>query len=93
MMETIQIRISSELATQLRPYYQQLPQILELGLRHLKNQASEQEQVTQALLSTGFIQHLAVEKVDESDATHQPPPVLPGPPTSEVITAQRRGVA
>jgi hypothetical protein len=90
-METIQIRVSAELARQLRPYARQLPQILELGLRQLEQQQNEQDKVSQTLAQTGFIQHLAAEEIDEPDAPRQPPPVLPGPPASEILIAQRRG--
>lgn len=89
-METIQVQVSAELARQLRPYARQLPQILELGLRQIEQQSAE-DKVSQTLTKTGFIQHLAAEEIDEPDAPRQPPPVLPGPPTSEILIAQRRG--
>lgn len=89
-METIQVQVSPELARQLRPYAEQLPQILELGLRQIEQQ-SQQDKVRQALEGTGFIRHWAAEDLDEPDAPRQPPPVLPGPPASEILIAQRRG--
>ena len=46
-MQTIQIQISNELAQQLKTYQNELPHILELGLRFAtlekKNKASSQE--------------------------------------------------
>ncbi len=89
-METIQVQVSSELAQQLRFYARELPQILELGLRHWEQQQNEQDKVNQALINTGFIRHLAT-KIEEPDAPRQPPPKLPGPPTSEILIAHRHG--
>ena len=48
-METIQVKVSSELAQQLRPYYRQLPQILEWGLRYLEQQQTDPETQQQTL--------------------------------------------
>lgn len=91
--ETIKIQVSSALAEQLRPYYQQLPQILEWGLRYLEKKQTEQDTVNRVLLSTGFIRHLDATDINEPDAPRQLPPVLPGTPTSEILMAQRRGDA
>lgn len=92
-METIKVQISSELAEQLRPYSEQLPEILELGLRHLEQKQKEQDKVHQVLLNTGFIQHLVTAETDEPDEPRQSPPALSGPPVSEILIAQRRGEA
>ncbi len=92
-METIKVRVSAELAEQLRPYSGQLPKILELGLRHLEQKQKEQDRVHQALLNTGFIRRLVIEETDEPDEPRQSPPALSGPPVSEILIAQRRGEA
>ena len=89
-METIQVQVSSELAQQLQPHSQHLPQILEWGLRVLEQQQSEHNKVAQTLLSTGFIGHLSPE-TSPDDRPRQPPPELSGPPVSEILLAQRRG--
>jgi hypothetical protein len=40
-METIKVRVPSELAQRLRPYQNELPRILEWGLRHIEREAEE----------------------------------------------------
>jgi hypothetical protein len=40
-METIKVRVSSELAQRLRPYQSELPRILEWGLRHIEREVEE----------------------------------------------------
>jgi hypothetical protein len=48
-METIQIQVSSELAHRLRPYQNELPRILEWGLRYVEEvQTTEQDRQLKA---------------------------------------------
>ena len=96
-METIQIQVSSELAQQLRPHYDQLPQILELGLRHLKQQqtAVEAYQRTMAVLQQVGASGPAIDTVAQYLAEQEADPWQPieagGQPASETIIAARAG--
>jgi hypothetical protein len=89
-METITLTIPTAWLQGASLNPDELRQALQLGLAQLQHQQTEQGRVNQALLNTGFIRHLAVIETDESDAPRQPPPVLPGPPVSEILIAQRR---
>jgi hypothetical protein len=69
MMETIQLRVPSELAKRLRPHYDELPKILEWGLRCMEGELDldalssdgkpasppERERLLEALRSTGIL--------------------------------------
>jgi hypothetical protein len=48
-METIQVQVPSDLAQRLQPYYDQIPQILEWGLQHIKQQQAGLESQQQAI--------------------------------------------
>ena len=50
-METIEIKISSELYQRLRPYQQDLTHILELGLLYLKENQAKVSDETGAVIS------------------------------------------
>ena len=74
----------------------ELRQALMLGLAQLRQRQADADttvQVVQALLSTDRIRHLSAELVEGNGAgaDRQEPPVLPGPPVSEILIAQRRG--
>jgi hypothetical protein len=74
----------------------QLRQALLLGLAQLRQRQTALDaavQVVQVLLATDRIHHLSAELVegDGAGAERQVPPVLPGPPVSEILIAQRRG--
>ena len=74
----------------------ELRKALILGLAQLRQGRTDSniaQQTIQALLSTGRVRHLstALVKDEKPDADRQPPPVLPGPPVSEILIAQRRG--
>jgi predicted RNA-binding protein associated with RNAse of E/G family len=74
----------------------QLRQALMLGLAQLRQRQAALDaaaQVVQVLLTTDRIHHLSAELVegDGTDVERQVPPVLPGPPVSEILIAQRRG--
>ena len=69
MIETIQVQVPSELAQRLRRHYDELPQILEWGLRHVESKTEsdaltpatepketpQREDVLAALRSTGIV--------------------------------------
>ena len=66
-MEIIQVQVSSELAQRLRPYQNELPRILEWGLRHVERERETEaesptpptrEEVLAALRSTGLLVEL-----------------------------------
>jgi hypothetical protein len=94
-METIKVQVSSELAEQLRPYSEQLPQILELGLRHLEQQqaASEMQQQTLAVLrrvgATGPDLDTMTQYLAEQTASARRPIKAGGKPASEMIIEER----
>ncbi len=71
----------------------ELYQALQLGLAQLRQQRAIQHKVVQALLKTGRVRRLTAARVDdgESEVARQAPPILPGPPVSEILVAQRRG--
>lgn len=89
------MQVPSELAQRLRPYYNQLPQILEWGLRHLEREKTEtelQKQVVVALRQAGaagpgpetIAQYLA-----EQETSHWTPIQAGGKPASEIIIEER----
>jgi hypothetical protein len=63
---------------------------LQLGLEQLRQQRTSETatKTVQALLSTGIVRHLAAAP---PSGVRQEPPVLPGPPVSEILISQRRG--
>jgi hypothetical protein len=68
---------------------------LMLGLAQLEQEDTVDvgERTARVLLSTKHIHHLSASPVAQEgrDAQRQTPPVLPPPPVSEVLIAQRRG--
>jgi hypothetical protein len=94
-METIQIQVSSELAQQLRSHYNQLPQILALGLHYLKQQQAtlETRQKIIAVLQTAGASGPTIEDVAhylaDQEATPWQPIQAEGQPASEIIIAAR----
>ena len=75
---------------------EELRQALMLGLAQLRQRQADADttvHVIQALLKTDRIRHLSAKLVESNgaDAERQEPPVLPGPPVSEILIAQRRG--
>jgi hypothetical protein len=74
----------------------ELRQALMLGLAQLRQRQTASDtadQVVQVLLNTERVRHLSAALVrdEKPDASRQAPPVLPGPPVSEILIAQRRG--
>ena len=96
MERTITLTIPSSWLEEESVDQDKLRQALMLGLAQLRQQQTDlsiTEQVVQVLLSTKRIRHLAAELVKDGkpDTGRQAPPVLPGPPASEILIAQRRG--
>ena len=96
MDNTVELIIPAHWLKELSINQDELRQALMLGLAQLRQQQASRdtpEQVVQALLGTGRVRHLSAELVGEREprAPRQDPPVLPGPPVSEILIAQRRG--
>ncbi|MBN1991094.1 MAG: hypothetical protein JW953_00205 [Anaerolineae bacterium] len=89
-METITVTIPTDWLQDASLSPEDIRRALKLGLAQLNLQQTEQDKVRQALLSTGFIRHLSIKETDKPAAPRQPPPELPGPPTSEILISQRR---
>jgi hypothetical protein len=75
---------------------EELREALILGLTQLRQQQAARaaaDRIAHALLSIRLIDHLSATLApeDESHVERQAPPVLVGPPASEILIAQRRG--
>jgi len=102
-METIQIQVSADLAELLRPHYDELPLILEWGLRCLEEaepwcttvpaEAPQREKVFTALHSTGILVQMdpviAARYRSLADRPRRTPIHVPGKPLSEMIVEER----
>lgn len=101
-MEIIQVQVSSELARRLRPYQNELPRILEWGLRHVERERETEaesptpptrEEVLAALRSTGLLVELdpvIVTRYREGEEKQYCTPVrVEGKPLSEMIVEAR----
>jgi hypothetical protein len=94
-MGTIQVQVPSELAQRLRLHYEELPQILEWGLRQLEqNQAkAEQQQQIIAILwqagATGPDADTVAQYLAEQAAAPWTPIEAGGKPASEIIIEDR----
>ena len=91
MEQTITLTISDQWLPSQNLDQAQLRRVLQLGLAQLhREQATEKTamQVTQALLKTGHVRHLASRSELQSNI-RQEPPTLPGQPVSELLIAQR----
>jgi len=96
MENTIVLTIPAYWLKELSIDQDELRQALMLGLAQLRQQRAAQEvsdRVAQVLLSTGRAHRLSSALVEETEphVERQKPPVLPGPPVSEILVAQRRG--
>jgi hypothetical protein len=71
-METIQIPVTSELAQQLRFYQDELPRLLELGLRLIKTENLKQIQTETAYLTSLSLQEKTINVLRRAGANaHQ----------------------
>jgi hypothetical protein len=96
MEHTVTLTIPSDWLKEDAPDQDELRQALMLGLAQLRQQKGSLDvsrQTVQILLGTGRIRHLSASLVADKGQGNerQPPPILPDPPVSEVLIAQRRG--
>ncbi len=95
MERTITLTIPSSWLGEKAVDQDELRQALMLGLAEIRHQQANPnvtERVVQVLLNTKRIRHLsaALVKDKETDTDRQVPPVLSGPPVSEILIAQQR---
>jgi len=104
-METIQLQISAEMAQRLRSHYDELPQILEWGLRRVERKSQSllsstpplkkqrREEVLAALKATGIVvvldPELAARYLVDVAQESSLPVAVPGKPLSEMIIEER----
>jgi hypothetical protein len=95
-MVTIPLRLPNELARQVMPLQDRLPEIIELGLRQVaavwKAEADypqAKQQVLDALASTGIVT-LPTPAARRKTRVRRTPIQAGGPPASEMIIAERR---
>ncbi len=95
---TISLEVPPELARQLTPLRDRLPEIIELGLRQWEVKAREEvetncitlkQQVLAALHSTGIVTMPEPTTVSQDSMRHTPIKAG-GPPASEMIIKERR---
>jgi hypothetical protein len=96
-MITIPVQLSNELAQRVIPLQDRLPEIIELGLRHIKEtkqaetgSSQSTQLVLDALVSTGIVTLPQAAAQRKPRARHTPI-VAGGQPASELIIAERRG--
>lgn len=93
MMEAIQVQVPAELAQRLRGRYDDLPEILEWGLRHVEAQDQGlQKQIEAALRQAGATgpEPEIMEQYIEEQKDWAPIPSS-GKPASEMIVEERKG--
>lgn len=97
-MITIPLQLSDELAKEVLPLQNRLPEIIELGLRQLRiatdrkpanGRLAVKESVMAALESTGIVT-LPKLNIQHSSRKRRTPINVSGPPASEMIIAERR---
>ncbi len=95
-MVTIPLQLSSELARQVMPLQDRLPEIIELGLRQLAAVKKAEiaypqakQQALDALVSTGLVT-LPTPAAQRKARARRTPIAAGGPPASEMIIAERR---
>ncbi|MCX6032551.1 MAG: hypothetical protein NT169_25065 [Chloroflexi bacterium] len=95
-MITIPLQLSNELARQVMPLQDRLPEIIELGLRQIAvvrtaevGYPQVKQQALDALASTGIVT-LPRAAAHRKASTRRTPIKAGGPPASEMIIAERR---
>lgn len=95
-MVTIPLQLSNELARQIIPLQDRLPEIIELGLRQLMmvrkpdaDYPQAKQQALDALASTGIVT-LPTPVARRKTRARLTPIKAGGPPASEMIIAERR---
>ena len=92
-MVTIPVQLSNELASRVLPVQERLPEIIELGLRHLADGSAavdslrEREQLIATLSATGIVT-LPTPRRRRQAARH--PVLAGGPSASDMILAERQ---
>lgn len=92
-MHTIQIEVSDQLAAQLAPYREQLPNLLEAGLRAWQRKRrrpaeTEAERIRRVLAASGLVTLPKPDPNPEATARRRPVPIT-GKPVSEIAIEQR----
>lgn len=92
-MHTIQLEIPDELAEQLVPYEDQLPELLELGLKEFLERQEEErrvsrEEIDRVLAASGMVT-LPQPDMGEIPYIRQTPVPITGKPASEIVIEQR----
>ena len=92
-MYTVQLELDDELAEELAPYRDRLPDLLRLGLRMWQEregqqQASGHEHVLQVLAMSGQVTMPKPYGGEKAYVRHTPVPVA-GKPVSEIVIEQR----
>jgi hypothetical protein len=96
-MVTLSLKVSNQLAKQLIPLQNRLPEIIELGLQHWQEQEDEQapltprQRVEKLWMTTGLIVPLdpAIVNRYPSPRTRQTAVQAGGKPASQIIIEQR----
>jgi hypothetical protein len=100
-METIEIEVSAELVQRLRPYQDNLVQLLELGLRYLEEkdmaelEADQQKRLMAALRQAGAVGpdlSTIADYLAQPENRNRQPIKASGRPASEIIIEQRGGL-
>jgi len=96
-MITIPLQLSNDLARRVMPLKDRLPEIIEMGLRHVEatsklepGDLDAKQRVLDALGSTGIVT-LPLPAARNKAHTRRTPIKAGGPPASEMMIAERRG--
>lgn len=93
-MQTIQLEVPDDLAVQLRPYRNQLPQLLEAGLyalqqtRQITNESVVNDQIRHTLAASGRVRLPKPYAEAKPYVRHTPVPIT-GQPVSAIAIEQR----
>jgi hypothetical protein len=93
-MQTIELQISEDLAQRLAPYQDQLPVLLEAGLRlwqqegHATNAGALNERIRRVLAASGRVRLPKPYLGAKPYVRHTPAPIT-GQPVSEIVIEQR----
>lgn len=92
-MITIPVQLSEELAAQVQPIQNHLPEIIELGLRHWRKQPAltPRQRVEQLWEAQGLVESAALggKRSQSTRRKHRAPIPADGRPASEIIIEQR----
>ncbi len=95
-MTELTISIPEPLMEKLRPYLQDLPRVLELGVTQIEKRApskklSDRERIRRLLIEKGLVRPWDISLLPPGvlDSPRQKPLAIPGKPVSEIIIEQR----